>query len=82
MDRVSCHQGLQIGEDAGSGMTTVCALGDPAELEASLSEAGVDDVVVSEQAQAARHHDVRMAAAGQLDARSTCNFAHGTNPSG
>lgn len=57
-----------LGEDVGAGMATVCALGNPAELEALMSDAGFDEIVVHETARVATHPDVRVAAAGQLAA--------------
>lgn len=60
--------GELLGHEAGAGMAMVCALGDPAELETLLVEAGFDEIIVDEQARVATHPDVRVAAAGQLAA--------------
>lgn len=65
---LSSAVGRLLDEDAGAGMAIVCALGDPAELEALLFEAGFEKIVVHERARIATHRDVRLAAAGQLAA--------------
>jgi SAM-dependent methyltransferase len=60
--------GRLLGDDASAGMSVVCDLGDPAELAASLREAGFDEVTVVEQRRTVTHEDVRVAVAGQLAA--------------
>ncbi len=65
---LSSAVGRLLGNDAGAGMAIVCALGEPAEIEALLSEVGFEKIIVREQARVATHRDVRVAAAGQLAA--------------
>ena len=65
---LSSAVGRVLGEDASAGMVIVCALGDPAELESLLFEAGFEEVIVHEQARTATHRDMKVAAAGQLAA--------------
>lgn len=65
---LSTAVGRMLGDDAGAGMSVVCDLGDPLEVAELLREAGFEEVRVDEQAQTAKHRDVRAAAAGQLAA--------------
>jgi len=60
--------GRLLGDDAGAGMTVVCDLGNPVEVDELLREAGFEAVRVDERAQTVSHRDVRAAAAGQLAA--------------
>lgn len=65
---LSSAVGRVVGTDAGEGMKVVCDLGDPAELEALLAQAGFEQIVVEVHARTATHPDVRAAVGGQLSA--------------
>lgn len=57
-----------LGDDATTGMTTVCSLGDPTRLATLLRHAGFEDAMVETRAHTAVHPDVHAAIAGQLQA--------------